>query len=524
MNATEGGGRPGDREASNGGPSPAGEDLKRKSLGGLAWLSSSSLINGVLNVVVLAILGRLLTPDEFGLVGAAMVVIWLSTIFSELGVGQAIVQRPSLEQRHVDSGFTLSVLLGLAFAALIWSTASLVAAFFQMDRLVSIVRALAILFPITGVGVVAESLLQRDLRFGSIARIEVAAYGVGYSAVSVILAALGFGVWSLVGGNLFKAMLRTTLLLVAEPHSKRPRLELAASRELLDYGVGYTAGRLSTYFALQGDALVVGRTLGAEALGYYGRAYSIMTMPAKAGGSIVSRVLFPAMSRVQDDRERLASLYRKGIGLLATAILPVSAIAIVLAPEFVRVYLGPGWEGTVLPFQILAVAMFWRIGYLVGGVVARSTGAVYRLAWRNAVYAGLVVFGAWAGHYLGLPGTAAGVCVALLANYLLTSQLANALIAISWREFWAEHARPLLLAVAFGAEALGVAAALRGTGAGAILILLLGAAVPVATGLFVLRLRPALLLGRHADWVLGILDRYAPDTLLRVLVRREAVP
>lgn len=487
--------------------------LESRSVGGLAWLSSSTALNGVINVGVIAILGRLLTPEEFGLVGAAMVVIWLSTIFSELGVGQALVQRPELRQPHVDSGFSISLILGGLFALLVWLTAPLVEAFFDMEGLVPIVRTLSVLFPITGVSVVAESLLQRDLKFKPIARIEVLSYGVGYSVVSVLMAALGFGVWALVGGNLAKAILKTGLLLVAEPHSKRLSLDPVACRELIRYGGGYTVGRLSTYFALQGDAIVIGRTLGAGPLGLYGRAYSIMTMPAKAGGSVLSRVLFPAMSMVQEERGRLASLYRRGLAAVAVLVLPVSAVAIVVAPELIRVYLGAGWEGAILPFQILAVGMFCRIAYLIGGVVARATGEVYRLAWRNAVYAALVGTGAWIGHFWGLPGTAAGVTVALVLNYLLTSHLANSLVGLSWVEFASEHVRPLLLGLAFGAVSWVLVWWLRRAGAGPLGTLLVGALLPAATGVLLLRFAPRVLLGRHSAWVRRILSEYTPKPI-----------
>lgn len=475
--------------------------ITKNSFSGLFWLSSSTAIQGILSIIVLAILGRLLTPEEFGLVGAALVVIWFSSIFSELGVGQALVQRPAIQERHIDTGFTSSLLLGGAFALLIWFLAPAIANFFRMEGLVPIVRSLSIIFPITSVGVVAGCLLQRELNFAPIARIDVIAYASGYAFVGVLLAFLGFGVWALVGANISKSLIKSGLLLRAGTHSLRLRFHPEEFLQLLRFGGGYTAGRLSTYFALQGDALVVGRWLGAAALGFYGRAYTLMTMPATALSTVLGKVLFPAMAQLQDDRPRLKAAYRRGVAVGALAVLPLSVFAIVLAPELVRAYLGSGWEGVILPFQILAVGMYFRVGYLVGGALARATGAVYRLAWRNGVYAGLVVGGAWVGQHWGLSGVAWGVLFALAANFLLVAQLSGRLTGLTWREFLGAHLPAVVLSGTLGIVAWSAVFVLRSSATGPFLTLAVTGILAVLTTLGAIVLRPDRVLGKDGRWM-----------------------
>src|SRR6202043_2439363 len=148
-----------------------------------------------------------------------------------------------------------------------------------------------------------------------------------------------------------QTVLKTILLLLSRPHPAWPLLDRGAWRDLLYFGGGFTAGRLSNYLAGQGESLVIGRCLGAVALGVYGRAYQLMAGPAVLFGNILDRVLFPAMVHVQDQPERLAYAYRRGIALIALVILPTSAVLVVLAREVTLVLLGPEWEGVILPLQ-----------------------------------------------------------------------------------------------------------------------------------------------------------------------------
>src|SRR5206468_5659579 len=119
------------------------------------------------------------------------------------------------------------------------------------------------------------------------------------------------------------------------PPSRRLYIERQAFNDLAYFGGGFTVARLANYVAVYGDNVVTGRFLGAAALGYYGRAYSLMSAPAYAFGSVLDAVLFPAMARVQDDAARLAAAYRRGVALIAIVVLAPSATIILLAPEVI---------------------------------------------------------------------------------------------------------------------------------------------------------------------------------------------
>ncbi len=467
---------------------------------------TGSGVQAILQWLVLIVLARLLTPADFGLVSAALVVVGLSQNLSQLGVGPAVVQIPQLEARHLRTGFTMSVLFGFLLAGLIWLLSPYIADFFRMQELTPVLRALSWIFPFSGSSVMAESLLQRELHFRWLSGIQVVSYAVGYGVVGVSLAFLGFGVWALVSANLAQTLVKSTILLIVQPCPKRPQIERGAFRELMYFGGGFTLARISNYVALQGDNLVVGRWLGAAALGLYGRAYQLMVLPATLFGQVLDSVLFPAMAKVQDEPERLATAYRRGVALLGLLILPTSAATFMLAPELIQVFLGPAWRDAVVPFQILTVGMLFRTSYKMSDSLARATGAVYRRAWRQGVYAALVVGGAWIGQRWGITGVSYGVLGAITVNFFLMAELSLRLTAMTWKSLLEVHYPALSLTAIVCLEVWGVALLTKTLALPAIVLLSASGLVVASSLLVLLLLTPKFVLGRDGVWMLKMLN------------------
>lgn len=495
------------------------ENLTRRSVAGVLWMAGGRGTNAVLQLLVLVVLARMLAPADFGVVSAALVVIGFSAIFAHLGLGPAVVQRPVLERRHRDTALTVSVVIGVAFGGLVAVAAPLAAAFFRVDALVPVLRALALVFPLQGVAVVAESLARRELRFRWLSVVDVTAYAVGYGVVGIALAYAGYGAWALVAAELVKVLARTAILLGGQHGRARPGWDTGAFRELMYFGGGFTVARIANYLAVQGDNLVVGRALGPAALGVYGRAYQLMAAPAAALGDVLDTVLFPAMARVQADRPRLAAAYRRAVAMVAAAVLPLSVVVVILAPEIIRVALGPRWSAAVLPFQVLATGMLFRTSYKMSDSLARATGSVYRRAWRQFVYAGLVIGGALLGQRWGIAGVAAAVVLALAVNFSLMAHLSLSVSGLSWAGFARVHLPPAALAAACLPVTWGMAAALRDAALPALVVLGASAATTAAWGLLLVWSAPAVFLGPDVVWMLATLRSYLPAHR-----RRPALP
>jgi PST family polysaccharide transporter len=424
---------------------PTASTLTSQSFSGFFWLLMGSVIQVFLKIGVLAVLARLVSPREFGVMGIALVVLEFSKLFANMGVGPAIIQRKELEQRHLTTGFTLSLGMGALFALLLLTTAPFFASFFRMGDLTKVLRIVSLIFLIDTFSLMGLALLQRNMKFRTIAIIEVVSYALGYGLFGIILAWQGWGVWALVTASMAQALLFTILLVFIQPFPKRFGFERNAFRELLFFGGGMTLAKFGNYLATQGDNLIVGRTLGASMLGVYGRAYQFMVMPASLFGNALDRVLFPAMAKVQDDKTRLAKAFLAGTNFLAMAALPISFIVIFSAKEIVLVLLGPNWIDVILPLQILACGLLFRMSYKMSDSLARAAGAVYRRAWRQLFYAAMVLIGSYIGQFWGLPGVAIGVAAALVLNFFMMAHLSVQITNISWLDVAKAHKQGAVL-------------------------------------------------------------------------------
>jgi O-antigen/teichoic acid export membrane protein len=489
--------------------------LTERTVAGLAWTFLAMGAQASMQIIALLLLARLLSPSKFGVFAAALVVAGFCTIFSELGVGPAIVQRPTLEPRHIRVGFTLSLILSVATGGLVWITAPGIAWFFQMPELLGVVRAIAIGFPMQGLSVVAHALAQRQLRFRWLAGIDAMSFAAGFVIVAPVMAWFGLGVWSLVGAYLTQQLLRMVSLLLGQTHAKRPLLEIGAIRELFYFGGGFTLARVGNYLAGQGDNLIVGRWLGPQALGLYSHAYQLMASPAMLVGQVLDRVLFPAMALVQFEPQRLIRAYRSGVSACALIILPASVVIGIVANEIVLVLLGSAWLDVAVPLQILAFGMLFRTSYKLSDTVARATGAVYARAWRQGVFAGAVVLGSWIGQFWGLGGVAFGVLFAIVLNFALMAHLSLRLTGMHWSDFGRAHIPGIALAAVVGVGAWIIAGWLRGQGAPPILILTNVAIFASIVSLMLIWLIPAVFLGPNTQPLLRAIAGVMPATLQR---------
>lgn len=498
------------------------ESITARALRSLLWVVSGMGIVGTLRLVNLMILARLLGPEAFGLMSAALVVVGMSHIVSDMGVGYALIQRPQLGEREFRTAITVSFLTGLAIYGLVWVIAEPVGAFFGQPLLPDLLKGLALAFPLRSISVPADAVFQRELAFATVARVDVAAYTIGYFAVSIVLALSGYQVWALGGAFLGEAIVRTALLVYLSPYRLRPALDRDLLASLLHFGAGVSLTRVANFVALQADKIIVGRLLGTVTLGAYERAYQLMVMPANLLGQVVGRVLFPAVARIQENPESVRVNYRRSLGLTALVTLPLSVLIVVLDRELVNLILGKGWSEAVPAFGILGAVLLFRASYKISGELVRACGAIYAEAWRQLVYAAAVFAGGIIGARWGLPGVSLGVALAIVLNFVLMTDLGRRLTGLGWADVLAAHRPALLLTVIAGVACTVGERVARSLFLGDLLTVF--ASVGLAGGAVLAALaRWPRLLGQDADWLLEALRSHAPPPLARLLPqRREA--
>lgn len=496
-------------EGSTAKPPAARPSLSGQATAGLAWSSVGYLTQGVGQILVVAVLARYVTAGDFGVVSATLLVIGIGKLFTQSIVGPALVQRATLEDRHHATAFWLALASGVSMTLATVALAPLAAKFFKFDNLSNVLLALSLTFILQAPSVVSEALLQRELRFRQLAIADSVSFLLGYCVLGVVLALAGWGVWSLVAASLAQALIDSLLLIWFHRPTTRACYDRRAAKDILHFGTGFTAGKVFNYAAGQGDYFVIGRWMSSTDLGLYSRAYQFVAMPAMLLGQVLDRVLFPLMASFQHDRPRLAQTYRRGIALIAICMAPLSVIIVVIAPEIVRVLLGSRWDGVTGPFRILAFGLVGRTGYKISDSLARSTGMVYKRAWRQAIYAALVVGGSLIGRKWGIEGVAWGVLLAIVSNYFAMAALSIATTGLSWSAFLVAHVRGFALGGAAGVLSLAAAVSLRAlqypafvvaTGA---LIISVGA-IGLAAKQF-----PQQILGVDALWMIDKLTRKA---------------
>jgi O-antigen/teichoic acid export membrane protein len=417
-------------------------DLGRRTASGLSWQAFASLTSAVSSFAFGVALARLLLPEDFGIIGIALLATGFVNVVADLGLGPSLIQQRAISERHVRVCHTISMAMAVLMTLALVGTADFIASLFGDARVAPVLKALAIASLLKGFSITSGALLVRRLAFRTTVRIELVSSIIGYGGVAVAMAVAGYGYWSLVGGMLAQTAFSGVLTYSAERHNLRPLVASSEIRDLIGFSVGMSLTSTVNYFALRGDYFVVGRLMNATNLGFYSRAYTLMELPLVVFGSALNRVLFPAASRVQDDAERFRRAYLTIFSLSTAVALPISLALVVLAPELIITLYGAAWAPTVPLLQILCLFGIFRMTYNTASTFLRARGQMYRLLVCTLLYGTLVVGGSWwAGSIGGLAGVAWAVGGAITCMWLLVVGFANRAAGVSIGQFAREFAR-----------------------------------------------------------------------------------
>ena len=390
-------------------------DLKRKSVRGGMVTFASQGANVIIGLVSTVVLARLLSPNDYGVMAMVVAVTSFAGLFRDLGLSSAAIQKHTLTNAQQSNLFWVNVALGTALTAGLAAAAPLVVWFYHKPEVLWVTVALSANFLIGSLATQSGALLVRQMRFGRQAVATISGALVTL-AMSVALAFHGFRYWSLVWGQLAGGLVSTGLMLVLSPF--RPGLPSRGTglREMLKFGAHITAFDFVNYFARNLDSILIGRCWGAEALGFYSRAYSLMMFPINNLRGPINAVAFPAMSRLQKQPDQFRGYYRKVTLLLAFVSMPLTAYLFVAAGPVIRLTLGAKWDRVAPIFAILAITAFIQPVASLRGLVLLSTGRGKRyLHWGifNAVSVSI-------GFLCGISWGATGVAAAYAGiNYLI---------------------------------------------------------------------------------------------------------
>jgi len=436
--------------------------LFERTVRAFAWRFISEWSRFGLQLAVMIVLARLLPVESFGLLTIAMIFINFA-LKAQLGVSSAIVQANEITRTYIRVAFSLSVLSGIILTVVIWFCAPVAAAIFGAGAIASVLRLMSISFLLTSFGAIAEALLERKLNYRRLLTVEIFSYGIGYCFIGIMLALMDYGVWALAWASVIYSFLKTCLLISVSPHAWWPSFARSERSKLLNFGTGTSLSRLANFAAANGDYFVVGRWLGATALGLYSRAFQLMSLPMYQFSSVISCVLFPAYAKIQNDTDRLKRAYLGAVCLSFLVILPALTTLAVAAPDLIAAGFGASWTGATLPLQILCIGGVFQCMYNLGDSLARAKGAVYWKLWCHTVYAVCVFVASLIGSRWGITGVATGVVIAMSIIYILMARLSLYLTHASWTEFFLAQLPGTIVAANVAAVATPTAMLLRST-------------------------------------------------------------
>ncbi|WP_426340768.1 lipopolysaccharide biosynthesis protein [Pseudoduganella sp. S-14] len=421
---------------------------------GVKWVAGAKLGSQLITWGVTIFVMRLLAPSDYGLLAMCTVVLGLLGMFAEVGLGPALIQRKEVSEQDLRQAMGVVWLVNLGLFLLANALAPLVAAFYGEARLQPLLHVLSVQFLLLPLAIIPDVRLQRRLEYKQRSLVELSAALVG-SQATLFMALFGAGVWSLVAGMLATQAWRMGALNWCAPGQPRPDWSLAGMGNLLGFGGSLTATRLLWYSFMQADVAIVGRVLGDQALGWYSVSMHLASLPVQRMAGILNQVLFPILSRTQHDLPAIRVGVLQLLGYISLLSFPILWGMASVAPELVSVVLGKGWEGAVLPLQVLCLVMPFRTLAQMLPTVTDALGQP-GINFRNVLLSCIVMPPAF---YLGTRWGIQGVAYAWLLAYpmVLFINMRSMLAAIGvGAEAVARRTGPALLCAAlmFGAVTL----------------------------------------------------------------------
>ncbi|OUR63164.1 hypothetical protein A9Q74_02865 [Colwellia sp. 39_35_sub15_T18] len=379
------------------------QDVKR----GLAWSSLGKLVTQLFTWLSTFFVIRFLTPNDYGIIEICIAIISFSFVLSEGGLADSIVRYKELTPKFLKEVFTVSILLNVFFYLIIWVTSPLVASFFNVDNLTTVLRVVALQLPISSFFIVPLGKLRLDMDFKSIAVID-GIVGVTNAIITFLCAYNGMGYWALVYGTLGANIVKAIMLNIKTkiPYGLTTRLE--EIKNVSSFSIYTVISRVLWVIFNKLDVIIVGRVLGVVALGVYSVALQIAALPLIKVASIINQISFSAYAKVSNEVDKVRYYFLLTSKLLALVSFPVFFGIAALAPLFVPLFFGEKWLDSIVPMQIFAFIVPFRVQVLSCQAMFQGIGKPKINSKNLVVGIFLISLGLLIGSNAGIVGTAIG--------------------------------------------------------------------------------------------------------------------
>ncbi|WP_299523652.1 oligosaccharide flippase family protein [Winogradskyella sp.] len=411
------------------------------------WQSLSVISLSLLQFVYFAIMARLLLKEDYGLMAVVNGIIGIGNIFIQGGMGSALIQRKDVNNKHINGALQTSLLIGFVLYAVFYLLSPFISSVYNDIRLDGLVKVASLNLILLSLNNISINLLFKNYFFKNVSLVNIISNLIGYS-IGVYLALNDYGVWSLVIATLLTSLISTIALFCFAPIKISLKVHYKAAEELFGFGSGMMLLSFSTFLSSKGLNLIFGKIFAQGILGIYERISTLKDLPSQLLAKIINKVMFPVMSEIQDENERLIKIYKFGLGFSNSIMIPTTVFLICFSPEIVQILMGPNWSEAIVPLQIMFLVLtFSNSGKMTDSVI-RAKGLIYKNVTRKYIFTGIIiVLSGTLGYFYGINGAAIGIVISHFLNYLMMIVLVKNVFGGSIREYFYQ---PLLAGLKLG--------------------------------------------------------------------------
>lgn len=413
-------------------------NLKSKTITGAKWSALSTLIIIGLGLAQMTFLARLISNAEFGLLSLAMVVIALADTISDFGISNSIIQKKSITNAELTTLYWLNVLIGLIVFMLVFSLSKLIAEGFKNEAIQPLVKMISFAFVIIPHGQQFRALIQKELLFTTIGIVETVSVITGF-LVTVGLAYQHPFASSAIIGYLANSTIRTILFayLGRKIYSPSIYFNINEVKSNLKFGAYLTADSLVNFINTNIATIIIARLLGAASAGGYNLAYNVAVVPPTKLNPIITRVLFPAFAKIQDENDKLKYNFFKLLSLVGLLNFPILLGLLIISNNFITLVFGDKWQFVTPILQILCIVGLLRsIGNPIGSLLmakARVDISFKFNIFKTLLFIPFLIIGA---HFAEAVGVALGFLFVQIINTILSYFiLIKPILGSSYKEY-----------------------------------------------------------------------------------------
>ena len=409
------------------------KSLTDKYFSGVIWVLFDKLGTGLINFIITIIFARLLSPSDFGLIAMVMIFFDMSSTLVDSGFSKALVREKEIASIDKSTTFVFNLVIAVFLYGLLFITAPMIAHFFNQEILIWVVRIMGLNLIIDAFGIIQHATLTQQINFKLLAKARLLTVVLS-GAIAILMAFQGFGVWSLVTQFCLMRLLNTIFLCIINKWKMSIKFSWESFNRLFNFGSKILLTGLLLKFHQHIYQLLIGRFYSATLLGFYAQANTFKKITVLTLFESTNRVTYPVLSKMQDNKEKLKSVYRKILKMNTFLLVPALVLLGVLAQPFIVTLVGEKWLPSVPMFQLLCVAgityHFSRINFNLLLAMGRSD-LTLKLEIYKVISVTLAVF---FGIKYGIYGLIVGEVIASYINMMISMYYSKKYLSYTFSE------------------------------------------------------------------------------------------